>query len=824
MRNVLGKYLVAKVAVSSAAYSFDTEYSYAVPSTFSDAAKPGCRVIVPFGKGNRRRIGFITRLYERDSYNPDLKLMHSVIDKEPLINDEMIKIIFWLKENTFCTFFEAYKCVVPAGFGYNIVKRYSLVNAQIDVPLTDEEQNLVNALLSSKTEKEFDKILSLQTESKSKQNIIDSLLDKGVLDELDSVKRRVGDETIKMVKFTSEYISGEVCVDLTPKQNLVVNLLQECECASVKEICYLVNVTPTIIKRLVEKHVLTQYDYEVLRPATSLKVERKSLENIILSQSQEKAFNGIKDIIDSNMPSGALLYGVTGSGKTSVFLKLIEHTIKSGKTAIMLVPEISLTPQMVGQFKSYFGDIVAVIHSSLSLGQRIDEFKRIKNGGAKIVIGTRSAVFAPLKNIGLIIMDEEGEHTYKSESTPRYHARDIAIQRCGYNSCTLLMASATPSLESYYFAKSGRYHLFELEERYSYAELPDVVVVDMQLEEKDGNDSLFSRELINSIKERLEKNEQSILLLNRRGYNTNVTCLDCKKPIECPNCNIPLTYHKRNNRLMCHYCGYSMGYSNECSDCHGNHLKMTGVGTQRVEDEVQRLFPDARVLRMDADTTYSRFAYENNFKAFGEGKYDIMLGTQMIAKGLDFPNVTLVGVLSLDKALFAGSFNSYERTFSLLTQVVGRSGRGEKKGVAFIQTYVPEHYVLELASKQDYKEFYAQEIALRKALVYPPFCDICVIGINSLIDIQAQKASNLFIDILKNNIKNLSFKFPLRVLGPSQFSVGKINNRYRYRIIMKCKNEKHFRELISTSLKDAMKHKAFSNVRIYADINGDIGV
>lgn len=821
---MLGEYLVAKVAVSSTAYSFDTEYSYAVPSTFASAAKVGCRVIVPFGKGNRRRIGFITRTYKSDSYNPDLKLMHSVIDEEPLINDEMLKIIFWLHENTFCTLFEAYRCVVPTGFSYNIVKKYSLVNAPIDMPLTNDEQNLVNALLSAETEKQFDKILSSQTESKSKQKVINSLLDKGVLEEVDNVKRRIGDEMIKMVKFTPEYLSGEVCVDLTPKQNLVVNLMQECESASIKEICYLVNVTATIIKKLVQKRVLIQYDYEVLRTVESDIAENKSLDDIVLSSDQQKAFDGIKNLIDNNKPSGALLYGVTGSGKTSVFLKLIEYTLKIDKTAIMLVPEISLTPQMVGQFKSYFGDIVAVIHSSLSLGQRVDEYKRIKNGDAKIVIGTRSAVFAPLRNIGLIIMDEEGEHTYKSESTPRYHARDIAIQRCGFNNCTLLMASATPSLESYYYAKIGRYHLFELDKRYSSAELPKVVVVDMQIEEEDGNDSLFSRELIKGIKERLERNEQSILLLNRRGFNTIVTCLDCKKPIECPNCNIPLTYHKRNNRFMCHYCGYSMGYKDECPDCHGNHLKMTGVGTQRVEDEIQRLCPDARVLRMDADTTYSRFAFENNFKAFGDGKYDIMLGTQMIAKGLDFPNVTLVGVLSLDKALFAGSFNSYEKTFSLLTQVVGRSGRGEKQGVAFIQTYVPEHYVLELSAKQDYKEFYNQEIALRKALVYPPFCDICVVGINSLIDIQAQKASMIFIKILKENINKLEFKFPLRVLGPSQFSIGKINNRYRYRIIIKCKNEKHFRELISTSLKEAMKHKDFSNVRIYADINGNIGV
>ena len=362
---MLGKYLVAKVAVSNTAYSFDTEYSYAVPSTFSSAAKAGCRVIVPFGKGNRRRIGFITRLYERNSYNPDLKLMHSVVDDEPLISEEMINIIFWLKENTFCTLFEAYKCVVPTGFSYNIVRKYSLHNAKIDMPLTSDEQNLVNALLSAENDKEFDRILSSQTESKTKQKIIDSLLEKGVLEETDNVKRRIGDEMIKMVKLTPEYISGEVCVDLTPKQNLVVNLLNECKSASVKEVCYLLNVTSTIIKRLVQKRVLIQYDYEVLRTVESGSFENKSLDDIVLSDSQKKAFDGIKRLTDDNKPCGALLYGVTGSGKTSVFLKLIEHTVKSHKTAIMLVPEISLTPQMVGQFKSYFGNIVAVIHSSL---------------------------------------------------------------------------------------------------------------------------------------------------------------------------------------------------------------------------------------------------------------------------------------------------------------------------------------------------------------------------------------------------------------------------------------------------------------------------
>jgi len=519
-----------------------------------------------------------------------------------------------------------------------------------------------------------------------------------------------------------------------------------------------------------------------------------------------------------------LLHGITGSGKTSVFVKLIQHTLDENKTVILLIPEISLTPQMVAKFKGLFGETVAVIHSNLSLGQRLDEYKRIKGGKAKIVIGTRSAIFAPLENIGLIIMDEEGERTYKSERSPCYNARDVAIWRCGYHKAVMLLASATPSVESYYYATTGRYKLFELNERYSNANLPDVVIIDMQIEVQDGNKGIFSKELIRKINENIENKEQTILLLNRRGYHTYISCLDCREPLSCPHCSIPLTYHKPNGMLMCHYCGYSKPLDEACPKCNSTHLHPTGVGTQKLEDEIERLFPQARILRMDADTTYSRYSYEKNFKAFGDGKYDIMVGTQMIAKGLDFPNVTLVGVLSLDKALFTGDFRSYERTFSLVTQVVGRSGRGEKEGVAFIQTFVPDHYVLNLAAQQDYKGFFEEEIALRKVLVYPPFCDICVIGLSSLVESEVYRASNEIIAILKEEIKLQNLNIPLRVLGPSKCTLGKINNKFRYRIIIKCKNSQPFRKLISEMLIKASKNKLFTNTNIHVDINGDIGL
>lgn len=821
---MLGTFLVAKVALSNASYSYDVEYSYSVPNEFKEKIDSGSRVLVPFGRGNSKRLGFVTRTYQYDIHRPELKPILNVIDEKTLVNDEMMRMIFWLKENTFCTFYEAFKTVVPSGFTYKYKQRYALVNAEISEPLSDEESSIVSFLKSAVAMKEIDSFLDFNA-NPSKKKIVQSLIDKGIVEEIDEFKRRVGDETIKMVSITDGYLDGTVIKKLTKKQHLVVELLEEYETASVKEVCYMTNVTATIIKNLVKAGVLYEFEHETLRATVDLaKCNMRDPDEITLNDEQSDAFEGISELINNKKPAGALLFGVTGSGKTSVFIKLIDNVLKQGKSAILMVPEISLTPQMVGEFISLFGNTVAVIHSNLSLGQRVDEFKRISSGDAKIVIGTRSAVFAPCVDLGLIIMDEEGEHTYKSESAPRYHARDVAIQRCGFNNCVLVMASATPSIETYYYAKQGRFSFFEIKNRYSGSKLPNVVTVDMLEESYDGNDGLFSYPLIDKIKETLEKKEQTILLLNRRGFHTFITCLDCHKVVECPNCSIPLTYHKKNNRMMCHYCGYTRGMPDKCDHCDSKKIKTSGVGTQKAEDVLLNAFPQARILRMDADTTNSKYAYEKNFKDFGDGKYDIMIGTQMIAKGLDFPNVTLVGVISLDKILFMGDFKSYERTFSLITQVVGRSGRAEKTGMAYLQTFVPEHYVIELASRQDYPEFFNEEILMRKALLYPPFCDLCVIGFASIFDKEAQMNSQLFLRMMQEYIDKNKLKVPLRVLGPAQCSIGKVNNRYRYRIIIKCRNSKAFRDMISTLLIGASKHKSFSNTHVYADINCDIGL
>lgn len=803
-----------KVVLSSASYGFDIEYTYRCPEIIKLSVREGMRVLVPFGRGNSKRVGLITRVYERED-EEGIKPIISLIDREPLLNGEMLDMMFWLKEHTFCTFFEAFRTMVPSGFSVTVGISYSLsaLRPAEDDVLDLEELALYDSLLKAEGTKDFDKIVS-----SAESRLLDSLCDKGLLERSDEFKRKVGDETVSMIRLSDDYLSGAVETNLTPKQKLVADFLSECESASQKEVCYFVGVTRTIIKTMIDKNILCEYKYESFRtPEFTERGFRP--EEITLSDEQQAAFDGISELIKKNKPAGALLHGVTGSGKTAVFIKLIASVIASGRSALMLVPEISLTPQLVGKFKAAFGDSVAVIHSALSIGQRTDEFKRAKNGSAKIVIGTRSAVFAPLSDIGLIIMDEEGESSYKSENSPRYHARDVAIKRCGTHNCVLLTASATPSLETYYYAKSGRYSLFELKKRYNAFPLPQVVVADMSEEAENGNRSTFCEDLVRAVNECVSSGHQAILLLNRRGYNTFAVCPSCREAIKCPNCLLPLTYHKQNGRLMCHVCGYSEKFDGSCPKCHSKKVRTSGAGTQLIEEELESFFPNARILRMDADTASSRLQYEEKFRGFEDGDYDIMIGTQMIAKGLDFPKVTVVGVISIDNSLFAGSYRSFERTFSLLTQVVGRGGRGEDRGVAYIQTFLPDHYVINLAARQDYIGFYEQEISLRRELIYPPFCDICTLTFSSPLESDAIKAANLFLDMMKTEITGLKEKFPLRVLGPARVGLGRANRRYRWALTLKCRNSKAFRDFISSLLIAAYKSKSFTNVRISADIN-----
>lgn len=802
------------MAVSSAAYGYDRRYKYTVPPNLDGKAQEGARVLVPFGNGNRKRVGVIIRV--DDAVNEDLskfKPINSVIDDEPLLNGEMLEMVYWLRNTTLCTYFEAFRTIIPIGLSVNFTQKYAL----------SEETDLSEDMLSEGALRLLNSIREDVSALDGAENkLVNELVQTGFLIEQNSVKRRTKDETVKMARLSDGFAEGSLAANLSPKQKAVVQLLSESGSASLKEIEYICGVTSAVIKNMTKKGITETYEYEILR--TPEITASESAEDIVLNEEQQRVFDGVSELIAKREPCVSLLYGVTGSGKTLVFAKLIRYTLELGRNVIMLIPEISLTPQAAERFQALFGDMVAIMHSSLSLTQRLNEYKRVKKGQARIVVGTRSAVFAPMENIGLIIIDEEGERTYKSESAPRYNAKEIAKKRCLTHNAAVLMASATPSVESYYYAETGRYRLFSMTKRYAQDKLPDVEIVDLAVDGFYGNSSVFSKRLVEEINFNLKKNEQTILLLNRRGYHTYISCSDCREPMMCPNCSIPLTYHKINNRLICHYCGYSSEMTGVCGKCGSKHLKMTGMGTQKAEDEVAALFPGARILRMDADTTYSRYAYEKSFKAFERHEYDIMLGTQMIAKGLDFPGVTLVGVLSIDKALFAGDFRSYERTFSLITQVVGRCGRGDKQGRAVIQTYVPEHYVLNLAAEQNYTAFYEQEISSRKALVYPPFCDICTLEFSSVIDSCADKASKAFIGLIGGTVESGQINVPIRALGPSRCVHEKINGKYRYRIIIKCKNNAQFRSYIGQLYKKCFTMKEFANVQTTLDINGDINL
>lgn len=627
---------------------------------------------------------------------------------------------------------------------------------------------------------------------------------------------KVGSKSEKLMRLADE--NADIAQKLTPKQQSVVNLLADVGAAEVNEICEFCSVGKSVLDNLVKYGICEYYKKEVFRNpygnADSL-VDRK---DIVLSAEQEKAFLTYSDMLKNGGGTG-LLYGVTGSGKTQVYLKLIDEAVDMGKDVIVMVPEISLTPQALSIFHKRYGKKVAVFHSGLSLGERNDEYKRADCGEAKIVIGTRSAVFAPLHNLGLIVIDEEQEHTYKSERTPKYNAADAANFRCKYNKALLLLTSATPSVESYSAAVNGKYKLCELNERYGKSTLPQVITVDMKAEIKGGNKTPVSNTLKNLLEETLEKKKQAILLINRRGYNTFIACNDCGHVITCPNCSISLTYHSYNNSLMCHYCGYSKPLDNVCTECGSKNIRYSGYGTQRIEDEIERLFPQARIIRMDADTTSAKFSHQRIFDAFSNGDYDILIGTQMVAKGLDFPNVELVGVVNADNSLYDENYTANERSFDLITQVVGRSGRRNASGKAVIQTINPNNEIIEFASRQDYKAFYDSEINLRKLLTYPPFCDIYSVSFTSEDEnksaLCAKEFFDIFVELNKTEYKNEKFI----VLGPSPAKISKISNNYRHRLAIKCKNSKSVRRMLNDILQKIAKMKEYKEVTVGIDLN-----
>lgn len=730
--------LIANVAVDNTFFSFDTDYSYAVPQEL-EGLQIGSRVCVPFGKGNTIRYGIVTDLQNGDTRG--LKAISKIVDKP--LDEERIKLALWLKERCFCTTYDCLKQMLPRRYG------------------------------------------------------------------------DIKDKSLKMVRLKVE--NEEELSAVTPKQRIVCDLLLDVGAAEVNEVCEFCSVGQGVLKTL-EKHGIVEfYQKEIYRnPYKDKKaVDQKE---IILSDEQQIAFDTYKSMLDSY--GVGLLFGVTGSGKTQVYLKLIEEVLyNKGKDVILLVPEIALTPQALNIFHSRFGDKVAVIHSGLSLGERNDEYKRVDRGEAKIVIGTRSAIFAPVHNLGLIVMDEEQEQTYKSERTPRYNAKDVAKFRAKYNNALFLMSSATPSIETYSLAKSGKYKLCTMNNRYGNAVLPEVITVDMKKEMKLGNKSSISSTLKELLQQTIDEGKQAILLINRRGYNTFIACDECGHVVTCPNCSISLTYHKYNDRLVCHYCGYSKKLDNVCPSCESNSIRYSGFGTQKIEQELEQQLENARILRMDADTTSAKFAHEKLLEQFKNKEYNILVGTQMVAKGLDFDDVVLVGVVNADNSLYDESYTSFERSFDLITQVVGRAGRRDSNGKAVIQTINPLNETLEFASKQDYIGFYNNEISMRKAMTFPPYCDIFSVGFTGDDENSVALCAKSFFEIFKDIHSKSYIDQKLKVLGPTQAKISKINNNFRYRLAIKCKNNAKIRELLATVYKQVKKDKRYKDVSVSICLN-----
>lgn len=814
----MNKPTIVSVAVDQTVYLIDKPFDYFVPETLSGKAQVGCRVLVPFGNGNLRKTGIILSFSEFDE-SKKLKTIISVLDDEPVLSEEMLKLAEYIRTETFCTWYSAVRVLLPPGINYKVRQEYELSEnaGEIYGSLSDELKPLADILLKSKTVAKESVYKSLGLDENC--GLMEKLIHKGFAVRSGTAVRTVGDASLKMVRLTdlAQDLSG---VKLTPKQKQLMAVLNDIGCCSVKELCYFTGLTVAVINGLNKKGLIDIFEQEYYRNPYS-EADFKPEPPAVLTLSQQKAFDGLKS--DYLEPQGitALLYGVTGSGKTQVFLKMCEEVAAAGRGVIVMVPEIALTPQTLGIFHRRFGKNVAVFHSAMSQGQRLDEWKRVKRGEAMIAVGTRSAVFAPFDDVGLIIMDEEQEHTYKSEMSPYFHARDIARRRIAMSKGLLILSSATPSVETFSLAQAGKYRLYRLENRFGNAVLPTVETVDMREETAKGNTGIISNLLYDRISEALENGKQAILLLNRRGFNTYVSCTQCGTVMNCDNCSISLTYHSANNRLMCHYCGKSLPYTDKCPNCGSERMKYSGLGTQKAEAELQSLFPNARILRMDADSTSTRSDYEKNLKAFADFKYDIMLGTQMVAKGLDFPKVTVVGVLNADVAMHSSDFRSYERTFSLLTQVVGRSGRGDDKGTAVIQTNEPDSTVLSLAARQDYDSFYNSEILTRKLMIYPPYCDITTVCFAGQERKYTEDAAKAFFEALKSEVSGEYKDVKLITLGPTAAAVPKVNNSYRYKLIIKYKNTKRFKEMMSTVIAEYGKSAYFKKVTVSVNINPD---
>ena len=811
-----GQTLVARVAVAAAVYSIDRPYDYSVPAAWRETIREGHRVMVPFGAGNRKTEGIVLELQEEET-SRQLKAIAHVFDDDVVLQPQQKALALWMCRRYFCTFFQAANALFPPGVWNRKAETY-LPGELSDEGLPPKKLRILAALRQAGkplTAGELKKLLQPEDIKKELAQLVKS----GHVTVQQQFQQNVREKKITMLRLTLplEQALGQIGKGmLKERREKVLRVIHQAGQLPEKEVCYLTGMSTALIRRLVTLGILTAESVQVSRMPKLLKTETP--EPIALNEQQQAAFLRLQQLQQSGKPEAALLYGVTGSGKTQVYIRLIQHTLAQGKNAILLVPEIALTPQMLKKFRLYFRDQVAVMHSGLTATQRYDEYCRIQSGKARVVIGTRTAVFSPLDNLGCMIIDEEQEPTYKSESDPRYHAREVAKYRAAQDNCLLLMGSATPSVESYHAAKAGKYHLLTLPQRYQNTPLPATILADMRGQLREGDPSRISRQLLEELQLNLSRGEQSILFINRRGSARMATCIDCGHIPTCENCSVALTYHGRNGRLMCHHCGYSQPMLETCPECGGVHLKLIGSGTQSIEDELQDLLPEARILRMDADTTEGRVSHEKLLDSFAKGKADILLGTQMVAKGLDFDNVTLVGVLEADLSLYCGDYHATERTFSLLAQVVGRAGRRTRPGRAVIQTYTPGHPVIQAAAAQDYDAFYEQEILTRQALKAPPFADQFVFRFGGTDEHTVQQAAQVFAKALATQLAQTPDVEPT-VLGPVPAPIAKLNKRYFYTVSFRGRATNNSRALVSRMLAAYDRWPGSRSLTVSADID-----
>lgn len=813
---------ICAVAVDAATYAIDKLYSYRVPDELREQVQIGTRVLVPFGFGNKRAEAVVLAFRE-DAGGHKLKPVIEVLDDTPILTTQQLKLAAWMRERLYCTFFDCVHVMLPAGLWFKRNETYTLA-ADVDLVTLrqrDGDAGRVLQLFDQPGQTMAVSDIRQRLGGKSVTRVLDALTGEGVLIYHSNTVQKSGDKTEKMLALDME--AGEAMARISrrsPARLDVVSVLADGGWMSQKELVYMTGVTDAALRDMVKKGMLRARQEERLRTPDFSEVPPAPPP--VLSTQQQQAYDGLAALMDEDAPRAALLFGVTGSGKTQVYLKLIAHALEQGKSAIALVPEIGLTPQVMRQFAAQFGDTVAVLHSALSAGERYDSFKKIKSGRARVVIGTRSAVFAPVEHLGVLILDEEQDGAYKSEQSPRYHARDVAKYRAAHEGALLVFGSATPSVETYYGAKQGKYPVFSLTERFMGTSLPEVQIADLRGQAREGRSGVIGQQLESELIDTLQKGKQAILFLNRRGNSRVIGCALCGWVPECPSCSTSMTYHSASGRAMCHYCGASVKITGTCPVCGGSSLFTETPGTQKVEQELHEKFPSARVLRMDADTMTTKGAHEKLLAQFAKGGADILLGTQMVTKGLDFENVTLVGVLDADQSLYAQDYRARERTFSLITQVVGRAGRRFDTGKAVIQTYSPTHPVILTAARQDYEAFYEREMETRQALQCPPVCDLTVL--TAVGEVEQQVLASLL--SLKTRLQSLmegqyaDVKAP--VLGPAAAQVVKIMGRYRYHLTMRAQNTARWRALIAGVMREFLQDSKNRGVTVFADENPDL--